>query len=1028
MQRRHHWEKPDIFKENKLDPHNLALPFGENDTFDFDNSPYKYSLNGTWKFLWQMGSDALAPSYYDPAFNDNAWDDIEVPSVWQLKGYGKPLYLCAFMPPAISTKKKQIPTIDHEQNEVGIYRRTFTLPEDWLGRRVFLHFGAVKSALYVYVNGNYVGYSEGSMTPAEFDVTDFLNVSENHITLRVMRYSTGTYLENQDMWNFSGVYREVYLYAEDTIRIDDIDAEATLGDTYDNGILDLRISIVKSQPVRSNVLCRVFLNDTLIHIENFEIFGKYIVGFNHSVANVRKWSAETPELYNLTVSLTSPDGFICKKRIRIGFKRVEIIGNVFLLNGQKVILKGVNRHDYDPDNGWNVPRERYYEDLYLMKRANINAIRTSHYPNHPYFYELCDELGFYVMDECDLETHGVRRKNVPGSNPIWRDAVLDRLTRMIVRDRSHACVCIWSLGNESGDGVNFKHMYKAVQRLHTRLPIHYEGDFDLSKSDFISRMYPSEKIVAKLREQEPITTSLYDNIANLLAADNKPVLRSAYKYKPVIYCEYAHSMENSLGNFQEYVDDFEKYDHMCGGFIWDFVDQAIRVKRDGGEQWLYGGDFGDVPSSYYFCANGIIAADRTPHPAYYEVKQCYSNVCAQDIDCKNGVVGIVNKNCFVDLSYIDVKWFVTRDGVLLESGIISAPDIPPQSERQYNLPLSIKEFVTGEYILTLSFCVNRPTPWYNAGDEISFNQFVMSDVKALPFTHSGKATATKKGGATTVKAGSTTLVFKKKKLVSLDLGDGELLSGLSPLLPNFYRPLTDNDIGLLNFVPKLQKYNPLYHWRTANKKVRTTHLKVSSKGKNIIVNIGWRSPYTRNVVTSFTVYPDGSIDVRHKAKGSYFQMLRIGLRLCIPTGYNNVKWYGRGPHEAYIDRKSGQKIAVHEIKASEMGHMYMRPQENGNRTDVRRLEITNDAGKGFVVTGEQPINFGLHEYSQEKLDKACHIHELVKDDYLSLNIDGFMRGVGGDMPGCAALHEPYKLGPHHKYCFTFKLERKQPDV
>lgn len=1024
MQKRHHWERPEIFQENKLDPHNLALPLGENDGFSFDSSSYKFSLNGTWKFYWQTGSDNLPPSYYEPALNDSGWDDIEVPSLWQLKGYGKPIYLCSFMPPALSTKKKSIPLIDHSQNEVGIYRRFFTLPDEWLGRRIVLHFGAVKSALYVYINGNYVGYSQGSMTPAEFDITNFLVLGENQITLRVMRYSDATYLENQDMWNFSGIYREVYIYSEDIIRIDDIDAEATLTDTYDDGVLDLRVSIIKSQPVRSIVTCNIYLDDNIIHSESFEIFGKYIVGVNHIVKNVRKWSAETPELYNLTVVLTSPEGFISKKRIRVGFKRVEIIGNVFFINGRKVILKGVNRHEFDPDYGWNVPRERYYQDLYLMKRANINAIRTSHYPNHPFFYDLCDELGFYVMDECDLESHGVRRKNVPGSNPKWRDAVIDRLVRMVVRDRSHACVCIWSLGNEAGDGVNFKHMYNTLQRLHTRLPVHYEGDFDLSKSDFISRMYPTEKIVSRLRSQEPITTSLFDNIANALAADNKPVLRSAYKYKPVIYCEYAHCMENSLGNFKEYVDDFEKYDHMCGGFIWDFVDQSIRVCKDGREQWLYGGDFGDKPSSYYFCANGIIAADRTPHPAYYEVKQCYSNVAAEDVDCKNGVIKIVNKNYFIDLSYIDVKWSLTLNGDTLESGIIEAPPVAPQSSREFSLPVTTKEFGAGEYILTLSFCINKATPWYEKGEEISFSQIIVSDVKPLPILPSGKPSVKKKNGLITVTAGNTTMVFNKKTLVSLDFGDGNILCGNNPLLPNFYRPLTDNDIGLLNFVPKYQKLNPLYHWRTATRLLRSRGVKLSKRGKNISVAIKWRSPYTRGVVTNFVIYPDGSVIVSHTAKGRFFQMLRVGLRLCIPLRYRNVKWYGRGPHEAYIDRKTGQKIAIHSADISEMGHMYMRPQENGNRTDVRSFEITDENGMGFVITGEKPLNFGLHEYSGEKLDNARHIHELVKDDYLTLNIDGFMRGVGGDLPGSAALHEPYKLYPCKKYTFTFEIKSK----
>ncbi len=1020
---KHYWEVPAIFKENKLDGHNLALPFGENDDFNFDKSPYKYSLNGTWKFYWQKGADSMPPNFFDPALNDSSWDEIEIPSLWQLRGYGNPLYLCSFMPPAVSTKKYEIPKISHSLNEFGIYRRCFTLPKHWLGKRIFLNFGAAKSALYVYVNGSYVGYSQGSMTPAEFDITDFLCTGENQITLRVMRYSDATYLENQDMWNFSGIYREVYLCAEPPVRIDDIAAEATLSDNYKDGFLDLRVNIVNSRPLRCVNTCTIYLNDEQIHNESFEIFGKYGIGIGHTIENVRVWSAETPNLYNLTVVLSSPEGFVSKKRIRIGFKRVEIIGNILLVNGKKVILKGVNRHDYDPDNGWAVPRERYYQDFYLMKKANINAIRTSHYPNDPFFYELCDELGFYVMDECDLESHGVRRKNVPGNSPVWHNAVIDRVTRMVTRDRSHACVCIWSLGNEAGDGSNFRFMYKTIQQLHTGLPIHYEGDFDLTCSDFISRMYPTEKIVKQLVNKEPIRTSMYDNVANALAADNKPVLRSAYDYKPVIYCEYAHCMENSLGNFKEYVSDFEKYDHMCGGFIWDFVDQSIRKYEDGKEKWLYGGDFGDTPSSYYFCANGIISADRKPHPAYYEVKQCYSNICAKDFDCANGIINICNKNYFVDLSYITATWSVTHDGEIIESGTLALPEIPAQSSATVTVPFAVREFGIGEYILTVSFRFREENEWHKKDDEISFTQFLLNSKEPDFSAPSGEVAVSKKSDTVTISAKDTKLIFKSGNLVSLDLGDGELLSDGAPLLPNFYRPLTDNDIGLLNFVPKYIKYNPLYRWKKANEKVKRRGFKIIKKDGCANAVISWKAPHASGITTVFTVRSDGSVLVTHTAKGSGTQMLRIGLRMALPLEYCNIKWYGRGPHEAYIDRKTGQKIAIHSMTASEMKHLYMRPQENGNRTDVRSFEITDSRGKGFSVTGIKPLNFGVHEYSQKKLDETQHIHELEKDSFLSLNIDGFMRGVGGDMPGVACLHEPYKLKPD-KYSFSFVIRRK----
>ncbi|MCL2507899.1 MAG: DUF4981 domain-containing protein [Oscillospiraceae bacterium] len=1022
MKKLHRWENPEIFAENKLDGHNLALPFGENDGFCFDASPYKLSLNGTWKFYWQQNVDLVPPDFFHHELDDSGWDDIDVPSVWQLKGYGKPIYLSHSIPKKpVSSKKSKIPWISHKLNETGVYRRTFTVPDDWDGRKVILHFGAAKSALYVYLNGAYVGFSKGSMTPAEFDLTNLLCPGENQLTARVLRYSDAAYLEDQDMWFFSGIYREVYLYSEPLLRIDDINANATLADNMTDGLLNLRIRIMNEKPVRHSTVCRVFLDDEQIGAQSFDSFGEIMLNVTHTVRSVWKWSAEEPNLYDLTVELSSDEGFITKKRIRVGFKRVEINGGVLYINGKRVILKGVNRHDYDPDNGWAVPRERYYQDFHLMKQANINAIRTSHYPNDPFFYEMCDELGFYVMDECDLETHGVRRKNVPGDDPMWRGAVVDRVRRMVLRDRSHACVCFWSLGNESGDGRNFKYMYKEIRALGSNLPIHYEGAFDLSVTDFISRMYPTERFIEKFRAKEAIKASLFDNIANALAADNKPVPAEAYLTKPVVYCEYAHSMENSLGNFKEYVDDFEKYDHMCGGFIWDYVDQSIRVYKDGQERWLYGGDFDEDESSYFFCANGIIASNRTPHPAYFEVKQCYSNIGARDVDCKNGVVEIVNKNCFLPLSYMDIVWSTSLDGKTVDEGRICAPDIAPDSSRIITLPVMAGDFGPSEALLTLSFRYNSQGVWHKPEDEISFAQFILSNKPKPAETAPGSAGYVRDGKTITVNAAETKLVFDKGRLTSLDLGGGELLSGPMTYRPNFFRALTDNDINFFNFALAFRAFNLLYRWKRASAKIRPSSVKAEQNGENVTVAVKWRSSFVSGVKTVFDISPGGAVTVSHQARGLLLPMLKVGARMSVDAALSNVTWYGRGPHESYTDRKTGQKLATHSAAAEELEHLYMRPQENGNRTDVRRLEITDGKGRGLIVEAEDIINFSLSRYSQEKLDAAWHIDELTPDDYLTLNIDGFTRGVGGDLPGISALRPQYKLRPgKYKYAFTIK--------
>ncbi|MBQ3150931.1 MAG: DUF4981 domain-containing protein [Clostridia bacterium] len=1018
MAKLHFWEDPTIYEQNKLEAHNLALPFGETDEFSFDTSPYKMTLNGKWKFHWHKDADIPVNGFYYEDFDDSSWDTIDVPSVWQLKGYGKPIYLCSFMPEGVSKSKRKIPSVSHSLNEVGIYRRTFSVPETWLGRKIILHFGAVKSAFYLYINGSYIGYSQGSMTPAEFDITDLLRIGDNLITVRVFRYSDATYLENQDMWNMSGIYREVYLYAEPIVRIDDIYARATLDETFTNGILNLDVTLINARPVRSLVTCDVDIDGTEIYSESFEIFGRYTINTEHIVENVRAWSAETPNLYNLTVTLYLDGRFLVKKRIRIGFKTVSIDGNVFKINGKNVIIKGVNRHDFDPDNGWNISHETFRKDLTLMKQANINAIRTSHYPDDPYFYELCDEMGFYVMDECDVESHGVRRKNVPGNNRLWKDAVIDRAVRLVLRDRSHACICFWSLGNEAGDGSNFLRMKNAMLHYCDLYPIHYEGDADFKKSDFISRMYPTENIVKALCEQQTIKTTLFDNVANVLAADNKPVPASVYKHKPVIYCEYAHCMENSLGNLKEYVDDFEKYDHMCGGFIWDFVDQSIRKYENGQPVYHYGGDFDEGASSYYFCNNGIIASDRTPHPAYYEVKQVYSNICAEMND---GLVVIRNKNYFVSLDYITVNWSVTRNGQTVKSGVFDNLSTPPQSGEVLSIPYDTENFADGEYLLTLSYRHKYDGSWHKKGDEISFSQFTLKeDIFRVPVA-SDSVNVKKNNKTITVNASGTTLIFEKNRLTRLDFGDGNILSG-DLLKPNFFRALTDNDFGYINFAPMLSFVHPLNLWNRVTKKLHVSSFSIKNSDNKAEIKVKWKAPLTSGVKVKFTVFGNGEVMIKTDGAGKLLPMLRFGLSLGIDKRFENASWYGRGPHEAYCDRKTGQKISIHSAEVKNLPHMYVRPQENGNRTDVRSLTLTDNNGKGFSIFADGKFDFSVSPYSVNKLHKTTHIHKLEQDDFLTLNLDCCQRGVGGDMPGCAYLHEPYKMRPD-KYSFRILLKK-----
>ena len=1029
------WQDPYHIKENKLPGRNLALPFDLHDECSYDDSPYKRSLNGLWRFRWQQGlTHGVDAAQFAAGYDDAAWDEIPVPSVWQLEGYGKPFYLCASVSrEAVSTRKSAIPAVYPEANEAGIYRRMFRCPDTWVDRRIILHFGAAKSALEVYVNGRYVGWSQGSMTPHEFDITDFLIPGENQLTAVVYRFSTAYYLEDQDMWNFSGIYREVYLVAEPKASIDDFFADAGLKDDCTTGTLDLTVTL--HNPEEKPLRVMAYLDGKLIS-NNAE-------HLHYELPDVRLWSAEDPQLYSLELHLLSGQAVLCKKRVRVGFRRIDIHGNVLKINGRRVILKGVNRHDFDPDHGWAVPRERYYEDLYLMKRANINAIRTSHYPDDPFLYELCDELGIYVMDEADLESHGIRRKNCPGGDPQWTQAVKDRAERMVLRDRSHACVCFWSLGNEAGDGENFIREKQAVLALDTSRPVHYEGDFGYGNSDFISRMYPTEALVKILRNQEEFRPGLIGVIKNKLAADDKAIPKEKYAAHPVVYCEFAHAMENSLGNFREYVEDFENYDHMCGGFIWDYVDQAIRctpkirpnVNADCAEgDFIYGGDFGEGPSSYYFCANGIIGADRIPHPSYYEVKQVYANVCAEAFDEKAQTVRVRNKNAFVSLAGgYEVIWRLRLNGEAVQEGILEGLKAGPGEACAVRVPYQLEGLPeAGELVLGITFRTARTEAWAPVGYELRFDQFILRPWHIGPPRETEEPLALeKKAGKVTLNSSKMTAVFERGWLRSLDFGDGELLSPRRAkkyvgLRPNFFRALVDNDMGYTNFVPPLSRFHPLRLWKIASERIFALRVKTKRLSPSAVqVTVGWKG-FIAFARTKYTVHSSGEMEVAYRARGILLPMLRAGLRVCMNPALKYAAWYGRGPHESYCDRKTGQKLAAYECPVEELEHRYMRPQENGNRTDVRKLTLTKEDGTGVAFEAETDFGFSAMAYCHEALDRARHQSELWQCSCMMLSLDAFQRGVGGDVPGCAYLREPYKMRPG-RYAFAFRIKQSNSE-
>ena len=1039
------WEDPSIFKINKEDGHAIMMPYdSENEALSGKESKYKQSLNGKWKFYWQRGLKNQPENFQLVSFDDSHWDEINVPSVWQTEGYSVPYYYASTFPKAFSRTKSKIPSIDHNMQEIGFYRKTFVLDEVFDNREVFLHFGAAKSALEVYVNGEFVGYSQGSMAPHEFDVTKVLKKGENVITAKLYRFSDGSYLEDQDMWWLCGIYRDVYLFAEPKVCLRDFYFKTDFDDTYNDSNVTLNMYFDNYNNIRG----KIKVSAKLIDSKNEEIElgssekelsgGKETITYNKTVKSPDKWSAETPNLYTLVMSVELDGKVICVKSYKVGFKKVEIKGEKIYFNGMPLMIKGVNRHDFDCDYGWAVPKYRYTQDLDIMKQNNINSIRTSHYPDDPYFYDMCNKYGFYVMDECEVETHGVRRKGVPGSNPVWTGAVVDRMQRMVLRDRNNPCIFMWSLGNEAGDGSNFMQMKKSALELDDTRQFHYEGDFDLTKSDVISRMYPTKDIMEKLGNKQPITISLYDNIANQLAADSKPIKAEMYEGKPVVLCEYAHSMENSLGNFQEYIDDFEKYDNMCGGFIWDFVDQSLHVKdENGNDNYLYGTDFQgkephkliDIPnttamtgSNVYFCANGIIGADRNPHPQIVEVKHGYQNIGITAKDIKNGEFTIKNKFLFTNLSDFNCKWVIKAEGKEVLNGTIGKIDCAPLEEKEIKIDYDLSKFSDDkELILTVFFETTKKSLGLDADYEIAFEQFVLNEMpkpkeiksdKKLDFDINGKKI--------TVNGENLKVVVDDGKVVSYVIDEKELLK--APLEPNYFRALTDNDIDFLNFTPQWAKFHPFYAWQRATHHTKAVKTEVVKNGEVVEIHIAFSTAGLKNSVATYKVYPDGKLYVFHSAiptKG----MLRFGYQMTMESSMEYITWYGRGPKPTYIDRKLGSKIDLYESSVTDFEYRYMRPQESSNRCDVRYFTLTDKEGFGIRVDAyyNNPINFSAYHYTTDGLEKATHINDIPYADITTVNIDHRQLGVGGDLPGQAFVREPYTMPKNQKQEYSFVI-------
>ncbi len=1011
------WRDPAVFAVNRLRGRSVITGRTAWETSAAE-SWQRLALDGEWQFDWYEGTADLDPLALGAA---GARGDhvIDVPSVWQLAGFGVPYYLANTYPPAMGTRKARIPDIDADANEAGIYTRRFNLPAGWLDNRTRIVFEGAKAGLYVFVNGVFAGYTQGSFLPAEFDITAMVAEGDNTVTAVVYRFTDGSYLEDQDMWSFSGIFRPVWLHNEPRTAISDLWVRPELAAPYVDGRLHCEIGVDRDAADDGVLAVDVLLRPPgeeewqTVATSDVDPSGETVT-LAVDVPQASLWTAETPHLYEVAAVLRSGAQTRHVKQTRTGIRSVEIIDEQLRVNGTRIMLKGVNRHDFDPDAGWVVPEHRYREDLVKAKQLNINAIRTSHYPNPQLFYDLCDELGLYVMDECDLETHGVRRKNVPGNNPMWTAAVVDRMERTVLADRNHPSVIMWSLGNEAGeggpDGGNFVAMKRAAQALDDSRPFHYEGDHNPVISDVVSRMYATAEQMATLGRHESLGRPALSLITNNFFTDDKPLPADWLAGRPVMQCEYAHSMENSLGNFAEHIDVFYRYPNMAGGFIWDYIDQSIRrTGSDGVEQWLYGGDFGESPTHRYFCANGILAADRREHPAAREVFWGYRNLVVSPMDTAKGRYRLENRHSFTDAQHFTPRVHVLRDGAVVASADLAPVSLEPWAAMAWHVPEAIPPAGDGDVVVRFSFLSRDETPAVPAGSLVAFDEFeVARAARRLPHARSGEqpATAVTSGTATVVTAGPSQFeVDLDSATIRSWLVDGEeMLAG--PLRRNYWRALTDNDRGFGNFDPRLQRWAVDYSWRDPKVSVHQHSMSFSDNTMRMVFQL--RCRLFRLGLMRYDFLADGSVVVHH-ALTPKKKMIRLGVTLELPDS-RRVRWYGKGPHENYIDRRRGAITAIHDEPLDAMPHDYMRPQENGNRTDVRWVQF--DGSRGWLraddVTGDR-MGFTAWPYTQEALDAAEHIHELRRTQEVTVNIDRQQRGVGGDLPGVAALLDDYTM-------------------
>ncbi len=1051
------WENEHVIEKNKISARVPSYSYVNAEdalTGDRERARVK-SLNGIWKFKYVAKSKERPLDFVTASYDGNSWDDIEVPSNWELKGYGQPIYTnitYPFTPGILDPDLKYnwkgpqppMPPKIYRDNPVGSYFREFEVPDEWEDLSIILHLGGVSSAFYVWVNGKEVGYSQGSRLAAEFDISEYIQPGKNRLAVQVFRWSDGSYLEDQDMWRLSGIHREVLLLAQPKIALNDFFIRTKFNDNFENAKLEIRPKVwVKTN---KEDLANWTISAMLYNAENAKVLSNPLevsvkkiyeerwpprdmpvwALMESNVSKPRQWSAEDPYLYNLVFTVRNSSGEIIEARNqKIGFRKIEFSPeNELLINGEVVKLMGVNRHDHHPLRGKALTREDMRRDVELLKQYNFNAVRTSHYPNDPFFLELCNEYGIYVMDEANIECHHLG-SYIPNT-PSWSAPILSRVYRMVERDKNYPCVISWSLGNESGTGPAFAAAAAWIKEYdHSRF-IHYEGaQGNPLHKDYIEGENVGYEVTNWPSMANPddrayvdVVSRMYPNLQQLYNLS-----QSEYIDRPIVMCEYLHAMGNSLGGLGDFWDTIRSRPNLIGGFIWDMIDEGLEKEdNNGGKFYAYGGDFGDIPNDKNFCMNGVFASDRTPNPHAYECKYIFQPVAFEALNIEKGILQIENRFSFTNLDQYELRWSVSENAKILQSGSLSNLDIKAgESENTQIVFKKLKYRSDADYWLNLSLHEKEDRQWCKAGFELAHEQFLIRERKILQFPDS------KSKDKISVEESSTEYFISAKDFsVTVSKLNGELISYkifgeeqlASPLRPCFSRPPIDNDVrGADSNNFKMSK--EVWGQFSENLITNFTNIEFVDQ-KYVKLHVQQRYESIAEFETTYTVLNDGKIvvEINLKADENMPDLIRFGMTMGVLPEYKSTIYYGKGPWENYSDRKRSAKVGQYSVMTDDLFTNYTKPQENGHRSETRWLEMsTINQKKGIKVTGMPLFGFSIWPYSAENIEKSNHPFDLKAQGFYTLNIDLVQRPLGGTLSN---ILPKYSIKPG-QYNFKFVL-------